>query len=124
VAVQITKNTVEDNAQVKLGAESVKHQLTINARGGEGSLVYSEGMGMLQRLYHGVNDGLQLDGYLVDLNRLERQGDKHIVCLWSGGTRHGDDRRQQTRPTKKVRGVSQVHKQIACTTGNRATMAA
>ncbi len=77
VAGPITDDTVDNGAQVELGAKSVKLQLTINARGSNGSLVDLEGMGALWRLHSGVNDGVQLGGYLVNLNRLERLGDKH-----------------------------------------------
>ncbi len=79
VAVPIAKDAVNDGAQVKLGAVIVKHHLTINARGGEGSLVDLEGMGALRRLQCGVDDGVQLEGYLVNLNRLKGPGEKHVV---------------------------------------------
>ncbi len=93
MAVPIAKDAVNDGAQVELGAKSVKHQSTINARGGDGSLVNLESMGMLRQLHCGVNDRVQLGGYFVDLNGLKRLGDKHKVCLRSGGARHGNDRR-------------------------------
>ncbi len=41
------KDAVNDGTQVELGAESVEHHSTINARGGKGSLVNLEGVGAL-----------------------------------------------------------------------------
>ncbi len=55
----IAKDAVNDGAQVELGAKSAKHHLTINARGGKGSLVNLEGMGALRRLYGGVNNRIE-----------------------------------------------------------------
>ncbi len=55
----------------------------------------------LWRLHHGVDNGIELEGHLVDLNRLKRQGDEHIVCLWGGGTEHGNNRWQQAFRTKR-----------------------
>ncbi len=82
MAVPIAEDVVNNGAQVELGAESVEHHSTIDARDGEGSLIVNlEGMGVLRRLHHGVDNGIELEGHLVDLNGLERPGDKHIVCL-------------------------------------------
>ncbi len=82
MAVPIAKDAVNDGAQVELGAESVEHHSTIDARDGEGSLLVNlEGMGALRRLHHGVDNGIELEGHLVNLNGLERPGDKHIVRL-------------------------------------------
>ncbi len=86
MAVPIVEDAVNDGAQVELCAESVKHHSAIDARGGKGSLVNLEGMDALRRLHRGADDGIELDGHLVDLNGFERPGDKHVVCLWSGGT--------------------------------------
>ncbi len=61
-----------------------------DARGGEGSLVDLESVGALRRLHCRVDDGVKLDGHLVNLDWLEGPGNEHIVRLWSGGTRHGD----------------------------------
>jgi hypothetical protein len=99
--VPIAKDAVNDGAQVELGAESVEHHLTIDARGGKGSLVNLEGMGALQRLHCGVDNGIELEGHLVDLNRLERPGEEHIVRLWGGGTGHGNNRWQRAFRTKR-----------------------
>ncbi len=100
----IAKDAVNDGAQVELGAESVEHHSTINARGGEGSLVNLEGMGVLRRLYRGVDYRIEFSGHLVDLNGLERPGDEHIVRLWGGGTGHGNNRWQRALCTKRRRG--------------------
>ncbi len=94
MAVPIAKDAINNGAQVELGAESVKHQSMTDVRGSKGSLVYLEDMGVLWQLHPGVNDQVQLDGYLVALNGLKRPGDEHIVCLWSSGTGHGDNRRR------------------------------
>ncbi len=99
----IAKDAVNDGTQVELGAKSVNYQSKINARGSEGSLVNLESMGVIRRLHSGVNDGVQLDCYLVDLNQLKRLGDKHIVCLQSSepdmvtteGDKQGLQKRQQ-----------------------------
>ena len=80
----MAEEAVNDGAQVELGAKSVEHHLTINARGGKGSLVNLEGMGALRQLHRGVDNGIVLEGHLVDLNELERPGDKHIVHLCGG----------------------------------------
>ena len=80
----MAEEAVNDGAQVELGAKSVEHHLTINARGGKGSLVNLEGMGALRQLHRGVDNGIVLEGHLVDLNKLERLGDKHIVHLCGG----------------------------------------
>ncbi len=55
----IAEDVVNNGAQVELGAKSVEHHSTINARGGKGSLVNLEGMGALRRLYHGVNNRIE-----------------------------------------------------------------
>ncbi len=55
----IAEDAVNDGAQVELGIESVKYHLTINARGGKGSLVNLEGMGVLRRLYCGVGNRIE-----------------------------------------------------------------
>jgi len=90
VAGPITKDTIDDGAQIELGAKSVKHHTMIDARGGEDSLVDLEGVGALRRLHCQVDDGVKLDGHLVNLDWLECPGNKHLVRLRSGGTRHGD----------------------------------
>ncbi len=97
----ITKGAVNNGAQVELGAKSVEHHSRIDARGGKGSLVNMEGMGALRQLHHGVDNRIKLEGHLVDLNRLKRLGDKHIVCLWGGRTGHGNDRWQRAFRTKR-----------------------
>ena len=97
----ITKDAVDYGTQVELGTESVEHQSTINARGGKGSLVNLECMGTLQRLHCGVNNEIESEGHLVNLNGLERPGDKHIVHLRCGGTGHGNDRWQRAYHTKR-----------------------
>ncbi len=74
VAVLITKDTVSNGAQVELGAESVEHHSTINARGSKGNLVNLEGIDALRRLHRGVDNGIELEGHLVDLNELEIRG--------------------------------------------------
>jgi hypothetical protein len=101
VVVPIAEDAVNNSAQVELGAKSVKHHSTIHARGGEGSLVNLEGMGALRRLHRGVNNGIELEGHLVDLNGFKRPGDKHIVCLRGGGTGHGNNRWQRAFCTKR-----------------------
>ncbi len=88
--VPITEDAVNDGAQVELGTKSVQHHSEIDARSSEGSLVILEGMGTFHWLHCGVVDGIELDGHLVGLNRLKRPGNKHEVCLLSGGTGHGD----------------------------------
>ena len=90
VAGPIAEDAIDDGAQIELGAESVEHHTTIDARGGEGSLVDLEGVGALRRLHCGVDDRVTLDGHLVDLDWLEGPGNEHIVRRRSGGTRHGD----------------------------------
>jgi hypothetical protein len=102
--VPIAKDTVNNGVQVELGAKSVKHHSTINARGGKGSLVNLEGMGALQRLHRGVHNKIELKGHLVNLNGLESMGDEHIVRLRGGGTGHGNNRWQRAFHTKGRRG--------------------
>jgi len=51
VAGPIAEDTINNGAQIELGTESVEHHMTINARGGEGSLVDLEGTGALRRLH-------------------------------------------------------------------------
>ena len=104
----IAKDAVNNGAQVELGAKSVEHHSTIDARGGKGSLVNLEGMGALRQLHRGVDNRIEFEGHLVNLNGLERPGDKHIVCLRGSGTGHGNDRWQQAFHTKKATGVSRV----------------
>ncbi len=89
---KISEDTVNNGAQVELGAKGVKHHSTVIVMGSKGSLAKLEGMGVLWRLHHGVNNGVELEGHLVDLNRLMRPRDKHIVCLRGSGTGHGNDR--------------------------------
>ena len=86
----IAEDTIDDGAQIELGAESVEHHTVIDARGGEGSFVDLEGIDVLRRLHCRVNDRVKLDGNLVNLDWLKGPGNKHIVCLWSGGIRHGN----------------------------------
>ncbi len=102
----IAEDAVNDGAQVELGAKSVEHHSTINARGGEGSLVNLEGMGVLRRLYRGVDNRIEFWGHLVDLNGLERLGDEHILRLRGGGTGHGNNRWQRAFRTKRRRGLA------------------
>ena len=90
MAVPIAEDAVDNSDQVELGAESVNHHLANNARGGQGSLDNLEGIGALRRLHRGVDDGRELDGHLVGLNGIKRPGDEHLVCLWSGGAKHGN----------------------------------
>jgi len=92
VACPIAEDAIDDGAQIELGAESVEHHTTIDARGGECSLVDLEGVGMLRRLHCQVNGRVKLDGHLVNLDWLDGPGNKHIVRLRGGGTGHGDDR--------------------------------
>ena len=54
----IAEDTVNNGAQVELGAKSAKHHSMINARGSKGSLVNLEGMGALRRLLRGANYGI------------------------------------------------------------------
>ncbi len=70
MAVPIAEDTVDNRTQVELDAKSVKLQSTIDARGGKGSLVNLESIGALRQLHCGVDDGVQLDCYLVGLNGL------------------------------------------------------
>ena len=71
VAGPIIEDAINDGAQIELGAKRVEHHATIDARGGKGSLVDLEGMGVLRRLHCGVDNGVMLDGHLVDLDWLE-----------------------------------------------------
>jgi hypothetical protein len=103
VAVPITADSINDGTQIQLGAKYIKHQVAVNARGCKHSLVYLEGMGAFGRLHCLVDDGVELDGRLVNLNGLERPGDKHIVCLQGGGTGHGNNRWQWAFRTKRRR---------------------
>ncbi len=121
VAGPIAEDAIDDGAQIELGAESVKHQTTIDARGGEGSLVDLKGMGALRRLHCQVDDGVKLDGHLVNLNRLEGLGNEHIVRLWSGGTRHGNGSATVLAYWKGDGGQPGTLKAV---TGNRAAMTA
>ncbi len=118
----IAEDTIDDGAQIELGAESVEHQTTINARGGKGSLVDLKGVGALRRLHCRVDDRVKLDDHLVNLNRLEGPGNKHIVRLWSGGTRHGNGSATVLAYWKGDGGQPGMFK--AVTTGNRAAMTA
>ena len=97
MAGPIAKDAIDNGAQIELGTKSVKHHITIDARGGKGSLVDLEGVGALQRLHCQVDDGVELDGHLVNLDWLKGPGNKHIVRLWSGGTRHGNGSATATR---------------------------
>ena len=79
----IAKDTINDGTQIELGTKSVEHHMTIDIRGGEGSLV---------DLKHcSVDDGVQLDGHLVDVSWLKGTGNKHKVFCWSCGIRHVND---------------------------------
>ncbi len=51
VAVPITMDAVDDGTQIQLGAEYVKHQVAVDARGRKRGLVYLEGMGAFGRLH-------------------------------------------------------------------------
>ncbi len=51
VAGPIAKDAIDDGAQIELGAKSVEHQTTSNARGGKGSLVDLKGVGTLRQLH-------------------------------------------------------------------------
>ncbi len=97
MAGPITKDAVDDGAKIELGANSVEHHTTINARGGEGSLVDLEGVDELWQFHCRVKDGVELDGHLVNLDWLEGPGNEHIVRLRSGGTRHGNGGATSTR---------------------------
>ena len=92
MAGPIAEDAIDDGAQIELGTKSVEHHTTIDARGGEGCLVDLEGVGALRRLHCRVDDGVKLDGHLVNLDWLKYPGNEHIVCLWGGGIRHGDGR--------------------------------
>jgi hypothetical protein len=50
-----------------------------------------EGVGALRRLHCRVDNGVELDGHLVNLDWLEGPGNEH------GGTRHGDGRVRAAR---------------------------
>ncbi len=65
MALPIIEEAVNNGAQVELGAKSVKHHSTIDARGGEGSLVNLECMGMLLRLHHGADNRIELGVILL-----------------------------------------------------------
>ena len=90
MAGPIAKDAINDGAQIELGAKSVEHHTTIDARGGECSLVDLEGVGMLRQLHCRVDGRVKLDGHLVNLDWLDGPGNKHIVRLRGGGTGHGD----------------------------------
>ncbi len=122
VAGPIAEDAINDGAQIELGAKSVKHQTRINARGGKGSLVDLKGVGTLRRLHCRVNEGVKLDGHLVNLNRLEGTGNEHIVCLRSGGTRHGNGSATVLAYWKGNGGQPGTFKAVK--TGNRAAMTA
>ncbi len=122
VAGPIAEDANDDGAQIELGAESVEHQTTIDARGGEASLVDLKGVGVLRQLHCRLDNGVKLDGHLVNLNWLEGSGNKHIVCLWSGGTRHGNGSATVLAYWKGDGGQPGTFK--AVTTGNRAAMTA
>ncbi len=92
MADPIAEDATDDGAQIELGAESVKHHKTIDAMGGEGSLVDLEAVGALRRLRCQVDDGVKLDGHLVNLGWLEGPGNKHIVRLRGVGIGHGNGR--------------------------------
>jgi hypothetical protein len=59
VASPIAEDAVIYGAHIELGAESVEHHSTIDARGGEGILVNLERTGALRRLHRGVDDGIE-----------------------------------------------------------------
>jgi hypothetical protein len=105
VALTIAKDAVNYGAQVELGAKSVEHHSMINARGGEGSLVNLEHKGTLRWLPPGVDNGIELEGHLINLNGLKRQGDKHIVRLRCNRTGHGNDRWRRAYRTKRRWGL-------------------
>ena len=98
---KIAEDTVNNGAQVELGAKGVKHHSMVIVMGSKGSLVKLEHMGMFWRFHHGVNNGVELEGHLVDLNWLKRPRDKHIVCLWSSGTAHNNKRWRWAYHTKR-----------------------
>ena len=96
VAGPLAEDAINNCAQVELGAKSVEHRATIDARGGEGGLVNLKGVGTLRRLHCQVDNGVELDGYLVNLDGLKGPGDEH-KCLRMGGTRHVDGRVKATQ---------------------------
>ncbi len=106
VAVPNAKDAVDYGTQVELGAKSVEHHLTIGVRDGKGSLVNLECMGALWQFYHGVNNGIELESHFVNLNGLERPGDKHIVRLWCSRTGHDNDRWRRAYCKKRLWGLA------------------
>ncbi len=101
VAVPITVDAVYDGTQIQLGAKYVKHQVAVDARGRKRGLVYLEGIGAFGRLHCQVNAGVELDGHLVNLDRLERPGDEYTVHLWCSRTKHGNNRWRWAYRTKR-----------------------
>ncbi len=91
VAGPITKDAVDDGAQIELCAKSVEHGVAVNARDGQGRLVCLARVSTLGGLHGRVHNRVELQSLLVDLNGLEGPRDKHEICLQRLGTsvRHG-----------------------------------
>ncbi len=120
MAVPITADAVNNGTQIQLGAKYIKHQVAVDARGHKHGLVYLEGMGAFGQLHCQVNDRVELDGHLVNLDGLERPGDKHTVCLRCGGTGHGNNRWRRAYHRKRRRGLAGYGAMAIARQGKRA----
>jgi hypothetical protein len=120
VVMSLTADAVNDGTQIQLGAKYVKHQVAVDARGRKHGLIYLEGMGAFRRFHRQVDDGVELDGHLVNLDGLKRPEDKHTVCLWCSGTRHGNNRWRQAYHTKRQWGSAGYGAMAIAQQGKRA----
>ncbi len=118
--IPITADAVYNGTQIQLGAKYVKHQVVVNARGRKSGLVYLEGMGAFGQLHHQVNDGVELDGHLVNLDGLKRPGDEHTVRLRCSGTGHGNNRWQWAYRTARQQGSAGYGAMAIAQQGKRA----
>ncbi len=92
VASPVAKHAVDNGAQIELCTKNIKHSASIDAGGGESCLVNLECVSALGWLHGQVDDWVELDGLLVNLDRVKGLGNKHVVRLEQAGAlvRHDD----------------------------------
>ncbi len=81
MVVPITKDAVNNHAEIELHAKSVEHGAVANTFGGKRSLVDLQCMRVFGRFHGQIYNQVELDSLLVDLNKFKGPRNKHVVCF-------------------------------------------
>ncbi len=85
MASPVTEHAVNNGAKIKLGTKSVEYGTLVDAKGGKSCLVNLKHMSTFGWLHSQVDDWLELDCLLVNFDRLEGSGNKHVGCFEQAG---------------------------------------